>query len=128
MALSLDCVPQAVSLSVNVSIADGLATQIVQKFVPKTASGAVYDCTSATSVTITLLPQGNQAGFSYTGASVTLSSHDATGAAILITAANVYSILNTLAGPKNLQYAVVLSDGTNTVQIGIGNMNITYNP
>lgn len=127
---STDLVPIALNLQSKYSVsAAAFLNDIDIKLVPQSSNGTKFDFTAATALLLaalvgSALPTGFQIGLTTVP---TMVSHDSTGLALKITAANQGGITSE-TGTLSIPITLTATDGTTNLLVGSGTMTVSVVP
>lgn len=97
------------------------------KLVPKDSSGAIFDCTSATTAAMVAVSESESpAGTSHSSA-ITVISADATGITVEVTASQLDNIFR-LIGTNTPNYSITMNDGSTDLIAATGTIRLQLLP
>jgi len=127
MALALDIVAQNLNLKSVYSFGTNAANKIIGKCTAKKSDGTAYDFTSATGISMVVMPSSSSPGWN-TALPVTLGTHDATGLGFSIDSSDLETMVTNNQGNASYQYSLTATDGSNTVLAATGSLNVAGAP
>lgn len=126
MAISLDIVAVSQSLLSQYSVGASLANETIKKLTNKDSTGAAYDFTNVTGISLTYKatnPASPLAGS--TTITPNLIAHDATGLTFEINQTQWANLANVAL---NANYVLTVTDGSNSVIVATGQMQVALSP
>lgn len=127
---STDIVPANLNIQTLLSLdGDMISDDYNTKIAPVSSTGAKFDFTAATSLSMNIQSASNLPAPLATATSITptISSHDATGLGFKIAAADLTTGITGQAA-LNMAYTLYGSDGTTSLIIAKGNITVTLTP
>ena len=122
---STDIVPAALNLQPSYSAtANSVLNDITVKLVPRTSSGAIFDCTAATGCNLDYCnnPTLPATGQLFTNLTPTIVAADATGITIKIAKADLATAQGVI-GTLTPKVYLHMTDGTTVLAAAIGSLN-----